>query len=60
MDRKSTIIHIEDTNINDLINLILKRLRPIAEKQQIDISLESYKPIIAQVDRTKLNLRYPI
>jgi signal transduction histidine kinase len=56
MDRKSTIIHIEDTNINDLINLILKRLRPIAEKQQIDISLESYKPIIAQVDRTKLTL----
>ena len=56
MDRKSTIIHIEDTNINDLINLILKRLRLIAEKQQIDISLESYKPIIAQVDRTKLTL----
>jgi len=56
MDRKSTIIHIEDTNINDLINLILKRLRPIAEKQGISISLESYKPIIAQVDRTKLTL----
>ena len=56
MDRKSSIIHIEDTNINDLINLILKRLRPIAEKQGIDISLESYKPIIAQVDRTKLTL----
>lgn len=56
MDRKSSIIHIEETNINDLINLILKRLRPIAEKQGISISLESYKPIIAQVDRTKLTL----
>ncbi len=56
MDRKSSIIHIEDTNINDLINLILKRLRPIAEKQGISISLESYKPIIAQVDRTKFTL----
>jgi len=56
MDRKSSSIHIEDTNINDLINLILKRLRPIAEKQGISISLESFKPVIAQVDRTKFTL----
>ncbi len=53
MDRKSPDIHIEDTNINDLISLILKRLRPIAAKRGIEIALESYKPIIAQVDQTK-------
>lgn len=56
MDRKSSSIHIEETNVNDLINLILKRLRPIAETRGIEISLESYKPILAQVDRTKLTL----
>ncbi len=53
MDRRSPDIHIEDTNINDLIALILKRLRPIAAKRGIEIALESYKPIIAQVDQTK-------
>lgn len=53
MDRRSPDIHIEDTNINDLIALILKRLRPIAAKRGIEITLESYKPIIAQVDQTK-------
>ena len=56
MDRRSTIIHIEETNINDLIALILKRLRPIAAKRGIEIGLESFKPIIAQVDQTKLTL----
>lgn len=56
MDRKSPDIHIEETNINDLIGLILKRLRPIAAKRGIEISLESYKPILAEVDRTKFTL----
>lgn len=56
MDRKSPDIHIEETNINDLIGLILKRLRPIAAGRGIEISLESYKPIIAEVDRTKFTL----
>ncbi len=53
MDRRDPDLHIEDTNINDLIGLILKRLRPIAAKRGIEIALESYKPIIAQVDQTK-------
>ena len=56
MDRKSTIINIKETNINDLIELILKRLRPIAAKQKIELVLEDYKPIIAEVDQTKLTL----
>ena len=56
MDRRSNDLHIEDTNINDLIGLILKRLRPIAAKRGIEIALESYKPIIAQVDQTKFTL----
>ena len=56
MDRHSPDIHIEDTNINDLIDLIIKRLRPIAAKRGIEIALESYKPIIAQVDQTKFTL----
>ncbi len=56
MDRRSNDVHIEETNINDLIALILKRLRPIAAERGIEIALESYKPIIAQVDQTKLTL----
>ena len=56
MDRRANDLFIEETNINDLISLILKRLRPIAARQGIELGLESYKPIIAQVDQTKLTL----
>lgn len=56
MDRKSSDIHIQETNINQLIELILKRLRPIAAKRDIDLVLESFKPIMAEVDETKLTL----
>ena len=56
MDRKSSDVHIEEININQLIELILKRLRPIAAKRNIELVLESFKPITAEVDRTKLTL----
>lgn len=56
MDKRSSDVHIQETNINDLIELILKRLRPIAAKQNVELVLESFKPIIAEVDETKLTL----
>ncbi len=56
MDRKSSDVHIQETNINQLIELILKRLRPIAAKRKIELVLESFKPVVAEVDETKLTL----
>ncbi len=54
MDRRSPDVAIEETNINDLVELILKRLRPIAAKDNIELVLDSYEPIIAEVDEMKL------
>ena len=56
MDKKAADINIQETNINQLIELILKRLRPIAAKRNIELVLESFKPILAEVDETKLTL----
>ncbi|MDO4344701.1 MAG: HAMP domain-containing sensor histidine kinase [Eubacteriales bacterium] len=56
MDRSASDVHICPTNINELIELILKRLRPIAAKRNIELVLDSYKPVIAEVDETKLTL----
>ena len=49
-------MNIQSTNINELIELIMKRLRPIAQKRNIELTLDSYKPVIAEVDETKLTL----
>lgn len=56
MDKKSADINIQETNINQLIELILKRLRPIAAKKNVELVLESFKLILAEVDETKLTL----
>ncbi|MDO5539145.1 MAG: HAMP domain-containing sensor histidine kinase [Eubacteriales bacterium] len=56
MDKKASDVNIQATNINELIELILKRLRPIAAKRNIELVLDSYKPVIAEVDETKLTL----
>ncbi len=56
MDKRSSDLHIEETNINQLIELVLKRLRPIADTRDIDLVLESFKPILAEVDETRMTL----
>lgn len=56
MDKRSSDVHIAETNINQLIELILKRLRPIAANRGIELVLESFKPVMAEVDEMKLTL----
>lgn len=56
MDRSAGVLNIEAVNINDLIELILKRLRPIAEKQNVELVLESFRPVTAEIDEVKLTL----
>ncbi len=56
LDKTSPDLQIQTTNINDLIGRILKRLRPIAAKRGIEIVFDTYKPVMAEVDETKLSL----
>lgn len=56
MDKKAADLTIEPVSINDLLELILKRLRPIATKKNIEVVLESFRPVTAEVDEVKLTL----
>ena len=56
MDKKSGEMHIENVNINDLLEQIMKRLRPIAAKRDIELVFESFRPVIAEVDEVKISL----
>ena len=48
--------NITTMNINDLLELILKRLRPIAAAKKVELILDSFRPVNAEVDETKLTL----
>ena len=56
MDRTAADVQIKETNMNDLIDLILKRLRPIAAKQDVELVMENSRTVIAEVDQTKITL----
>ena len=58
MDRKSTELNVVSTDINDFIEQILKRLRPIAEKANIELVFESNRSVTAEIDATKLSLAF--
>ena len=55
MDRAANM-KIETVSINDLIELVLKRLRPIAEEKNVELVLESFRTVTAEVDEVKLTL----
>ena len=56
MDKSADSLNIASLNINDLLELILKRLRPIAEKKHVELVMESFRPVTAEVDEVKLTL----
>lgn len=56
MDKTAADLNIAPVNINELTELICKRLRPIARKKNIEVVLESIRPVVAEVDEVKMTL----
>lgn len=56
MDKTVSALNISVVDINALTEIILKRLRPIARKRDIEVVFESKRPVIAEVDEVKLTL----
>ena len=56
LDKTQAEMNIQSHNINELLELILKRLRPIAKKQNIEMVFESFREVTAEVDEVKLTL----
>lgn len=56
MDKSEGSLNITSLNINELLEQILKRLQPIADKQHVEVVLESFRPVTAEVDEVKITL----
>lgn len=56
MDKSGAQLNVTAVNINELIEHILKRLKPIAEKSDIEVVYESFRPVVAEVDEVKFTL----
>lgn len=56
MDKDKAEINIGQYNINEIVEVTLKRLRPIAAAKNIEVVFESFRPVIADVDDVKITI----
>ncbi len=53
MEKSETEINISSVNINEILETVLRRLKPLAENKNIELVFESFRPVIADVDEIK-------
>ena len=56
MDKASAGLSCSQVQINGLIEMVLKRLRPIARKRNIELIFESKRDVSADIDEVKFSL----
>ena len=56
MDSTGMEMNISQVNINELIEAQLKLVRPLAKEKNIELVMESFSPVIAEVDETKFSM----
>lgn len=52
-DGERAVLNIETVDVNELMEVVLKRLKLIALKNNIEIIFESMRPVTASIDRVK-------
>ena len=58
MDKRANNINITKVNIGNMLEDILQRLKPIAGKRNIELSLDRFRDVEAEVDSSKLTLAF--
>ena len=58
MDKNASAMHVEEVNVNEFLESILKRLRPIADQRNIELIYESLRPVNAQIDTVKMSMAF--
>lgn len=56
LDRKNGEMHIAMVSINELLEILMKRMKPIAQTYNVDLIYESYRKVDAEVDEVKMSL----
>lgn len=56
LDKSAAELNISVVDINELTEIILKRLRPIARKNNVEVTLISKREVLAEVDEVKMTL----
>jgi len=58
LDRREGNMHIATVKINEMLEMIMKRLMPIASAAGVEMVYESYRDVSAMVDEVKMTLAF--
>lgn len=56
LDKSGATLDVTALNMNELIESILKRLKPIADEAGVKVIFESFRPVNCEVDEVKITL----
>lgn len=56
LDRKEGEMQIAQVSINELLEIVMRRLRPIAKERNVEMVFESFRSVLAEVDEVKMSL----
>ena len=56
LDRKNGEMHIAMVSVNELLEILMKRLKPIAQTHNIELVYESFRKVDAEIDEVKMML----
>ena len=56
LNKDTADMTVTNVSVNDLLEQLLKRLRPIAEKRNVELTLETFRPVVADIDEVKISI----
>lgn len=56
MNKTTTELNVSSVNMVDVVEAVIKRVKPIAIKKNIELTFENFKPVVAEVDEVKLTM----
>ena len=56
LDRTEGEMRIAQVSINELLEIVMRRLRPIAKERNVEMIFESFRSVLAEVDEVKMSL----
>ncbi len=58
MDKKGEQLNLSRCQLNDLMEIVMKRVKPLAATSDIEVVLESYRDVVADADEAKLIIAF--
>lgn len=56
LDKTESKLNLTGVNVNELIEQVMRMLKPVSEKKRITLEIKSFREVIASIDETKMYL----